>query len=291
MRDRFGFGEMAKPYVLEYGWAIFPVSRNKVPLVSGGCHSATTMMDQIDEWAERFPLANVGVACGEPNGIAVLDVDFPAGIESLKAMFEQGFEPFRETIEVATPSGGRHYYFVQPNITLKNRAGHIAPGLDIRSTGGSIIAPPSLHRSGRRYEWVNSPARWCSDGFVTPAPMPYWLRMKASAEKPVNPVKARALKGRPKTSNPNKVLDMEEDELRRTRPGGRNSALNRAAFVFGQFAAERAVSEGDAFARLLMAALSIGLDEREASRTIEAGFRAGLAQPRGAQIDMVKSAR
>lgn len=280
MKDRFTFGEMAKPYIHEYGWAIFPVSRNKVPLVKGGCHAATTMQDQIDAWADEFPWANVAVACGDVNGIAVLDVDYPEGVDCLARIFEQDFEPFGETIEAATPSGGRHYYFIQPDVTLKNRAGHIAPGLDIRSTGGSIIAPPSMHRSGRRYEWVNSPDRWCSDGFVMPAPMPYWLRMKAAAEKPVDPVKARASRARPPSSNPHKVLDMEETELRQARPGTRNYALNKAAFVFGQFAAENAVGEAEAEARLMAAALSIGLTDREALPTIKGGFRAGLGQPR-----------
>lgn len=209
MKSPFSFGEMAKPYIQEFGWAIFPVTRNKVPLVKGGCHAATTMADQIDEWADLYPTTNVGVACGEPNGIAVLDVDFPAGIESLKAIFAAGHEAFAETIEAATPTGGRHYYFIQPNITLKNRAGKIAPGLDIRSTGGSIVAPPSMHRCGRRYEWVNSPARWCSDGYVTPAPMPYWLRMKAAAERLPRASYGQRPPGTP-ASNPCRILDLEE---------------------------------------------------------------------------------
>lgn len=280
MKSRFSFGEMARPYIEEYGWAVFPVSRNKVPLVKGGCHAATTMRDQIDAWAEEFPWANVGVACGDPNGIVVLDVDFPEGIESLGRIFENGFEQFADTIVAASPTGGRHYYFLQPDLTLKNRAGHIAPGLDIRSTGGSIVAPPSMHRTGSRYEWITPPDRWCSDGLVMPPPMPYWLKMKASAERLVSPAKTRETHNRPPGGNPHKVLDMEEEELRRARPGTRNDALNKAAFVFGQFAAAGAIAEPDAHARLLAAALSIGLDVREAEPTIRGGFQAGLARPR-----------
>ncbi|MBI1262935.1 MAG: hypothetical protein GC184_14555 [Rhizobiales bacterium] len=272
----FTFAEMAKPFLEEWGWAIFPVSRNKMPLIKGGCHAASTMPDQIEEWAEAFPWANVGLACGGANGIAVLDVDFPAGVESLRQIFASGFEPFGDTIEVATPSGGRHYYFIQPDVTLKNRAGHIAPGLDIRSAGGSIIAPPSMHKSGRRYEWVNSPSRFCLDGLVTPAPMPYWLKMKASAEKLPRP-QVRQLSA---PAKPHTIIDMEEAELRRARPGTRNYALNKAAFVFGQFAAQDCISEDAAASRLLAAALAIGLTAGESEPTIRSGFAAGLSQPR-----------
>jgi hypothetical protein len=70
-----------------------------------------------------------------------------------------------------TGSGGSHYLFAQPNVSIKNSASSIGQGLDIRGEGGYIVAAPSLHKSGKRYQWKND----CSL-----APMPDWLLQLAS---------------------------------------------------------------------------------------------------------------
>src|SRR5262249_7331803 len=43
--------------------------------------------------------------------------------------------------------------FKMPDASIRNSAGKLGPGLDIRATGGYVLAPPSVHPSGRRYEW------------------------------------------------------------------------------------------------------------------------------------------
>lgn len=274
------FAQKAAPYLQEYGWAIFPVSQNKVPCVKGGCHSASRDADQIDAWNDEFPNANIAVACGDINGICVLDVDNPDGIKSLNRIFDMGFERFARTVTARSARGGMHYYFIQPNIKIKNRAGSIAPGLDIRTDGGSIIAPPSETEHGC-YEWINSPDEWNHDGIVIPAPMPEWLRQKASAERAPNPVKIRQMAGRKFDGPSPKILDMEERELLKAAVGGRNHALNKAAYVFGQFVAASLIGEVEATQRLCSAAASIGLHHIEADKTIQSGIRAGKENPRG----------
>lgn len=281
------FAEKAAPYLQKYGWAVFPVSRNKVPCVKGdkergilgGVHLASRDSDQIDAWNDEFPGANVAVACGNINGICVLDVDNPEGLASLDRIFDMGFERFAPTVTARSARGGLHYYFIQPNIRIKNRASKIAPGIDVRSDGGSIIAPPSETEHGR-YEWINSPDGWNHDGIVIPAPMPEWLRQKASAERPPNPVSTRRNAGRTCDKPSPVILDMEERELRSTAEGGRNHALNKAAYVFGQFVAADLIGVGEATRRLMAAATSIGLHHVEAEKTIESGLRAGQANPR-----------
>ena len=39
---------------------------------------------------------------------------------------------------------GRHLYFKMPDAPMRNSAGRIAPGIDVRGDGGYVLAPPSV---------------------------------------------------------------------------------------------------------------------------------------------------
>ena len=54
---------------------------------------------------------------------------------------------------------------------MRNSAGKVAPGIDVRGDGGYVLAPPSIHPSGKRYEWSVD----CTSTF---APAPEWLLAK-----------------------------------------------------------------------------------------------------------------
>src|SRR4030095_253716 len=75
--------------------------------------------------------------------------------------------------EVIT-GAGRHIWFRMPDTELRNSASKIAPGIDIRADGGYVLAPPSVHPSGRRYAWS-------VDSASTIAEAPAWLVAKAAA--------------------------------------------------------------------------------------------------------------
>src|SRR5690606_3444741 len=99
-------------------------------------------------------IANIAVATGEASGVWVLDVD---DTEALAAI-EHANAPLPRTWTVATPSGGRHYYF-RHDIRCENfkNAVKFAGALDVRTTGGYVLLPPSLHATGNRYRWLISP--------------------------------------------------------------------------------------------------------------------------------------
>ena len=74
------------------------------------------------------------------------------------------------TVEAIT-ARGRHVYFKIPGERVPNSASKIAPGIDVRGDGGYVLAPPSIHPSGRAYAWsVDS-----SDTFAV---APDWLLAK-----------------------------------------------------------------------------------------------------------------
>ncbi len=68
------------------------------------------------------------------------------------------------------------------------------------------------------------------------------------------------------------ALAAEAEDLRRIVPGGRNDALNTAAFRLGQLDSARAGLRRTAERASLEAALAAGLDEGEATRMLRSGL-------------------
>jgi hypothetical protein len=151
------------------GWPVFPVEPGgKRPMTRRGLHDATTDMPVIVNWWNTSPTANVGVRTGAESELVVLDIDGEVGAESLHDL-ERENGPLPRTASVCTPRGGQHYYFRWPGIEVRNSAGTLAPGIDVRGDGGYVLAPSSVGPNGRLYE---------PDERVPIAPMPPWLRVR-----------------------------------------------------------------------------------------------------------------
>jgi putative DNA primase/helicase len=114
-----------------------------------GLKDATTNGNIITGWFNNGPV-NLGIRTGAESGLIVLDVDPDhGGNESLKRL---GVLP--KTPRVRTGGGGEHDFFRHPGGNIRNSAGTLGPGLDIRANGGYVVAPPSLHASGNEYVWL-----------------------------------------------------------------------------------------------------------------------------------------
>ncbi|WP_338867957.1 bifunctional DNA primase/polymerase [Myxococcus stipitatus] len=152
-------------------------STGKHPRTRNGVKDATTDEAQLRTWWQQWPHANVAIATGALSGIDVVDVDAKAGgvAEMEKQKTEHGDLP--PTIVAQTSGGGYHAYFRYTG--LLSRSATLAPGVDTRGNGGYVIAPPSLHRTGERYSWVegSTPAQ------ASPADAPAWIREAARAKR------------------------------------------------------------------------------------------------------------
>lgn len=158
----------AKKYA-EQGWQSFPIKeRDKTPIVKWA-DVATTEENMLVGWWDTMPEANIAIACGKRSGIVVLDVDAGhGGYESLTVLFEK-YGPLPTTPVSKTGSGGEHIFFKHPGIEIRNSAGKLGKGLDIRGDGGYVVAPPSIHPNGNAYQWEVRPSE-------TPlADMPEWM--------------------------------------------------------------------------------------------------------------------
>lgn len=250
--------------LLELGWAVFPLSPGtKLPAISKqaggqGVLDASRDLDQVRTWARRFPHANIGVACGKISGITVLDFDPKGGSAETLRQLKTQHRLFNPTVTVRTPSGGWHlYYAFAPE--LLNSKSLLGKGIDVRTTGGYVVAPPSRLDNGRDYSWHLAPL-----GGDLPR-MPIWASM--------------ALKPKPE------AIFQRQDGARdgeaalaglvkfigQAAEGQRNSCL--------YWAARRAAGGGYADQgtedMLAQAAGSVGITRKEALKTIGSAFKAG----------------
>ncbi|MDJ0895330.1 MAG: bifunctional DNA primase/polymerase [Alphaproteobacteria bacterium] len=166
---------------LRRGWSVVPVMRaDKRPLVRWEPYQEHRADEaEVERWRVRWPDANVGIVTGALSGLVVLDIDPRHDGEESLAALEARFGKLPDTVEALTGGGGRHLYFRHPGGELRNRVA-LMPGLDLRGDGGMVVAPPSLHRSGRRYEWEVSH----HPDEMEPAPLPGWLLSMVRGDAP-----------------------------------------------------------------------------------------------------------
>ena len=149
-----------KEAALEYaklGYAVFPLKpKTKEPATTHGFYEASTDPGTIEAWWVKNPDYNIGIACG--NGLAVIDIDqHPEdgkfGLDTLRA-WEKDHGELQPTWTVLTGTGGLHYWY-KTALDFKNVV-EVLPGIDIRSKGAYVVAPPSIHPNGTEYEWEAS---------------------------------------------------------------------------------------------------------------------------------------
>jgi hypothetical protein len=149
------------------GWRLFPVETGgKRPLIVDWPHQSSCDPATIVNWQHRWPLCNWAVATGCGSGFFVLDVDGEAGLAAIHELGKKhGFE-WCETLGVKTARGSHLYFSWPEGAAIRNSAGKIASGLDIRGDGGYVIIPPSVHPSGETYRWL----RESEHKLISPAP-------------------------------------------------------------------------------------------------------------------------
>lgn len=148
-------------------WRDTCISPAKHPRTTQGLYDASTDPAVIEGWFRAFRTLNIGLRTGVQ--CDVLDVD-AGGLDSLIAWTKFPAAGTPDEIALALWPGpvartGKGYHFYLKPQHTSNRAGLLA-GLDYRGDGGYVVAPPSLHVNGTRYEWLKK-------GRLTDAPE--WL--------------------------------------------------------------------------------------------------------------------
>lgn len=273
------------------GWKIIPLHW---PTPGGGCSCrradcdrigkhprfkdwqqlATTDEATIRAWWRAAPQANIGILTGQASGLLVLDVD-EGGADAI-----EDYGGFAETLWCQTGNGA-HHYFAHPGGHIPN-AVKFAPGLDVRSDGGLVVAPPSRHANGSSYQWLTDPDRplepppqWLLDALIQPTPAPA-TPGASSGDSALPPAPCPGPAHGGATAYAQAAVWREVERFRSAPEGERNKALNRAAFSLGTLVAAGELDRAEVEAELEHAARLTGLGESELRRTLKSGLDAGV---------------
>lgn len=269
------------------GWPVFPLD-GKEPVTANGFKDATTDEDQIRAWWTARPTANIGLACGEASAVVVDDdgpLSRPAIAEYVRVHGIETSEADLSTVRARTRKG-THLYFAWSDgcEKLKNWTRPI-PDTDIRTAGGYVVAPPSIHpATGAAYAWIIQP----DNGNLRPFPgwlLDFILESKA-AERAAKLEKISSTANRQKAArmkaeggNPYgaKALEDEIATLRATSPGERNNQLNESAIKLFGLCKAGVLDRSEAERELTRAARSIGLTDSEAAKTLRSAWSGATA--------------
>ncbi|MGL5823783.1 MAG: bifunctional DNA primase/polymerase [Nocardioides sp.] len=298
------------------GWRIFPLHPDsKRPATPGhrasDCNQsdpwcldghtgwearATTNPDRITRAWTHQPAYGIGIACG-PSRLVVVDLDIPkdgeappepwahdgatcgADVLTLLAARHQIVIP--ATYTVRTISGGTHlYYTAPPGARITNSAGRLGWLIDIRATGGYVVAPPTTI-TGHTYTVLDD---------RPPAALPAWITHHLTTDPHQPPINRSAAPPPRQTGSTGRTggyvaaaVAGETRKIREAIPGTRNHTLFVASVALGQLVAGNALNQTDARAALLDAAAAHarhGFTRHEAEATITSGLTAGAREPR-----------
>lgn len=138
--------------LIEEGWSVIPIPRgSKAPTIKDWVNTTFGVGD--------FPAdSNVGVRLGEPSGHLVdVDLDCPEAVMAAQALLLP-----TERRHGRKSAGESHYWYYAEGAKSErwlDTEGKVL--VEIRSTGGQTVIPPSVHPSGEPIQWTiqRSPGR------------------------------------------------------------------------------------------------------------------------------------
>jgi hypothetical protein len=111
--------------------------------------SATKDVSILNRWWNEYPSANLGIELARSNLVAI-DIDGRTGGTESEFALTALHGDWPDTWTHATGDGSHIVFLRPPGIDLYKLT--LAPGVDLMASG-YIVAPPSVHSSGREYVW------------------------------------------------------------------------------------------------------------------------------------------
>jgi hypothetical protein len=249
------------------GLPVFPCGASKKPCISKreggrGFHDASTDPDEIRRLFSHRGARLIGVPTGEASGWDILDFDYRNGA---KAFEDANAHRLPETRIHQTQSGGRHIIFRHaPGV--RNSESSIAPGVDVRGTGGYAVLPPSPG-----YSIVSD---------ADPCPWPEWLlAMVLPKPKPAAPVAPSTPRQPVSSKRLDRIVEGALAKVRAAPDGQKHNILRDQALLLGGIQHLAGFSAGEAVRWLMDALPASAKDRNAAEETAIWGVENGRARP------------
>lgn len=141
---------------LRRGWSVIPQipGRKQPPIKWKPFQTELPSETNLVDWWQQWPDAGVMLIAGRLSGVFAVDVDSPEARDEL--IQRLGDLPAAPTVRSGSGLPGRfHLFFQHPDFRTKAKSTPWHPKLEFRGHAGLIVLPPSRHKSGNSYEWMN----------------------------------------------------------------------------------------------------------------------------------------
>jgi Bifunctional DNA primase/polymerase, N-terminal/AAA domain len=263
----------------------------KKPEIRGWQERASTEPDVIRQWWSEFPHAIPGIELGR-SGLLVIDADRHEaesdGVSAFAGLRSNNGDDLPHP-QTYTAGAGEHHYYRQPaGQHLGNGEGNLPQGINVRGSGGFVVAPGSVRTDGAVWETVPAAPELTNafrEGSIPE--LPNWLiRILGPDHRPSSPLTGQ----QPTSSHQDRereyaiaALKACVAELEQTHPGSRNNRLNAIAYRLGRMVGREWLERHLIVSQLLAASETNRLvndDGADSVRdTIESGLNAGIAHP------------
>lgn len=247
---------------LRRGWNLTPLN-GKVPFLKDWPNLPHPTESQVTAWVVAGH--NLGVITGETSGVDVLDED-AEGI----------WDDVPLTVTCKTGGGGAHY-FVNHEKNVGCPTGF--EWGEVKGQGGMVVLAGSIHpETGEKYEWAEglSPDEWVIED------LPHHILEEILAHKDTPDTEFTYDDSHANPRWAHAAINREYAKLMKAQAGGRNNAINFAAFRVGQVLHHLPVTEQERVVnQVLELALSITPDEQDKTeKTVHRGISDGQKKPR-----------
>lgn len=215
--------------------SIIPVS-GKTPLISWKeFQGRIASEEEIKEWWEKWPEADIGCVTGAISNKLVLDIDGARGFKEIASLDCL-------TTQIVRTARGQQYHYKWPEaFSGKTTLAGLLPEVDVRGDGGYVKLPPSQFSDGSgRYEWVHGLQE-------TLAECPQWL------------LDLLIEKNKPRSIDRESGESWLKEKLDAIAPGNRNATFTSIAGSLRS----RGYSSGDIFELLSDKATGLGFELSE----------------------------